>query len=180
MTQVLSNLLDEEIDGDDNLFAHGLNSLKVVQFVSRMRRLGQFLNVRDVYQNPTVNQLKTVIIKTDNAFSIPKTCTPGRKEFRVLPSQRRFLSHNITTSHSFVESVAVSVQMNKIINLQVCTEMLIKKFPEISYGLSFKGREQHPNLIKIDEPIMVKTIDLGPLMISSRRLMRLLKHQLQF
>lgn len=35
-------------------------------------------------------------------------------------------------------------------------------FPEISYGLSFKGREQHPNLIKIDEPIMVKTIDLGP------------------
>ena len=30
MTQVLSNLLDEEIDGDDNLFAHGLNSLKVV------------------------------------------------------------------------------------------------------------------------------------------------------
>ena len=131
MTQVLSNLLDEEIDGDDNLFAHGLNSLKVVQFVSRMRRLGQFLNVRDVYQNPTVNQLKTVIIKTDNAFSIPKTCTPGRKEFRVLPSQRRFLSHNITTSHSFVESVAVSVQMNKIINLQVCTEMLIKKFPEI-------------------------------------------------
>lgn len=44
MTQVLSNLLDEEIDGDDNLFAHGLNSLKVVQFVSRMRRLGQFLN----------------------------------------------------------------------------------------------------------------------------------------
>ena len=36
MTQVLSNLLDEEIDGDDNLFAHGLNSLKVVQFVSRM------------------------------------------------------------------------------------------------------------------------------------------------
>lgn len=162
MTQVLSNLLDEEIDGDDNLFAHGLNSLKVVQFVSRMRRLGQFLNVRDVYQNPTVNQLKTVIIKTDNAFSIPKTCTPGRKEFRVLPSQRRFLSHNITTSHSFVENVAVSVQMNKIINLQVCTEMLIKKFPEISYGLSFKGREQHPNLIKIDEPIMVKTIDLGP------------------
>lgn len=130
MTQVLSNLLDEEIDDDDNLFAHGLNSLKVVQFVSRMRRLGQFLNVRDVYQNPTVNQLKTVIIKTDNAFSIPKTCTPGRKEFRVLPSQRRFLSHNITTSHSFVESVAVSVQMNKIINLQVCTEMLIKKFPE--------------------------------------------------
>lgn len=131
MTQVLSNLLDEEIDGDDNLFAHGLNSLKVVQFVSRMRRLGQFLNVRDVYQNPTVNQLKTVIIKTDNAFSIPKTCTPGRKEFRVLPSQRRFLSHNITTSHSFVESVAVSVQMNKIINLQVCTEMLIKKLKEL-------------------------------------------------
>lgn len=33
---------------------------------------------------------------------------------------------------------------------------------KISYGLSFKGREQHPNLIKIDEPIMVKTIDLGP------------------
>lgn len=35
-------------------------------------------------------------------------------------------------------------------------------YVEISYGLSFKGREQHPNLIKIDEPIMVKTIDLGP------------------
>ncbi len=47
------------------IFCPWVNSLKVVQFVSRMRRLGQFLNVRDVYQNPTVNQLKTVIIKTD-------------------------------------------------------------------------------------------------------------------
>lgn len=63
MTQFLSNLLDEEIGDDDNLFAHGMNSLKVVQFVSRMRRLGQFLNVRDVYQNPTVNQLKKSLLK---------------------------------------------------------------------------------------------------------------------
>ena len=51
MTQFLSSLLDEEIGDDDNLFAHGMNSLKVVQFVSRMRRLGQFLNVRDVILN---------------------------------------------------------------------------------------------------------------------------------
>lgn len=162
MTQFLSNLLDEEIGDDDNLFAHGMNSLKVVQFVSRMRRLGQFLNVRDVYQNPTVNQLKKVIIETDNVFIAPKTCILGRKEFRVLPSQRRFLSHNITASHSFVESVAASVQANTMIDLQVCAEMLVKKFPEISYGLSFKGREQHPHLVKIDEPIMVKTIELSP------------------
>lgn len=127
MTQFLSNLLDEEIGVDDNLFAHGMNSLKVVQFVSRMRRLGQFLNVRDVYQNPTVNQLKKIIIKTDNVFIAPKTCILGRKEFRALPSQRRFLSHNITASHSFVESVAASVQANTMIDLQVCAEMLVKK-----------------------------------------------------
>ncbi|MFJ2442705.1 amino acid adenylation domain-containing protein [Streptomyces sp. NPDC087658] len=61
---------DPGLGADDNLFAHGADSIHAIQLVSRARRHGLALTPQDVFDHPTVARLAVLAVATDSAAPV--------------------------------------------------------------------------------------------------------------
>ncbi|TDF92725.1 non-ribosomal peptide synthetase [Paenibacillus piri] len=86
----------------DNFFARGGDSIKGIQMASRLRKLGWKLDMKDLFQHPTIEQVSPYLQyvqgkQTDQG--------PIEGEVKLTPIQRRFFEQRFTDMHHWNQSI---------------------------------------------------------------------------
>ncbi|MCU0288494.1 MAG: condensation domain-containing protein, partial [Acidobacteria bacterium] len=97
-------LLRDKIGRDENFFMTGGDSIKAIQIVSRMRRDGYQLEIKDIFKNPTIAQLAPRITKVKKGASeIMQGPITGR--IPLTPVQKEFFQARQPAPHHFNQAV---------------------------------------------------------------------------
>ncbi|MCU0286952.1 MAG: amino acid adenylation domain-containing protein [Acidobacteria bacterium] len=91
----------DNIGINDNFFLIGGDSIKTIQMISRMKKNGYIVNMRDIFQRPTISQLSPFIRKSHR---IPDQ-TQIMGEFPLTPIQKTFLDIWGIHSHHYNQAV---------------------------------------------------------------------------
>jgi amino acid adenylation domain-containing protein/non-ribosomal peptide synthase protein (TIGR01720 family) len=89
---------------DDNYFELGGDSIQAIQIVSRLRRDGWLLGVRDLFQQPTIRALASVLRRAPTDHADQQQTTPDRTHGPLSPIQRWFFDRGGADRH-FNQSV---------------------------------------------------------------------------
>jgi amino acid adenylation domain-containing protein/non-ribosomal peptide synthase protein (TIGR01720 family) len=93
----------EQIGLHENYFAAGGDSIGAIQVASRLKRAGWQIEVRDLFQRPTIAELAASLRRADGA---PDTGTAGIVgAVPLTPAQAWFLAHHAFGRHHFNQSV---------------------------------------------------------------------------
>jgi amino acid adenylation domain-containing protein/non-ribosomal peptide synthase protein (TIGR01720 family) len=87
----------------DNYFDLGGDSIRAIQIVSRLRRLGWAVRVRDFFQHPTISALAPMMARS-SADLLPVS-EASRGEIPLSPVQKWFFSFAGSDRHHFNQSV---------------------------------------------------------------------------
>jgi len=99
LEQTLANIWSEllrieKISRHDNFFKLGGDSIMSIQLVSRARKEGINIDVKQIFNTPTIMELaKYARISTNNTFE------PEEGEFELLPIQQWFFTHHTDVNH---------------------------------------------------------------------------------
>ncbi|MCE3296531.1 MAG: amino acid adenylation domain protein [Crocinitomicaceae bacterium] len=80
----------EEIGVTDNFFSVGGDSIKAIQFASRLKNYNLMVEIRDIFQFPTVRELAGLV----KELKITVDQNPYEGEVELLPVQLEFLASN--------------------------------------------------------------------------------------
>ncbi len=86
---------------DEDLFAQGLDSIRAIQLVARLKETGLHLEVRDVFRHPTIERLS--VIARNLGHHIDQGTVTG--EVIATPIQRWFFATHRVAPHHFNQSV---------------------------------------------------------------------------
>jgi len=89
------------VSRDDDFFLLGGDSIRAIQIVSRLRRLGILAEVQDLFQNPTVGRLAATV-QTQGVWA---SQDPVQGEMAFTPMQRWLLAMSSETPHRFHQAV---------------------------------------------------------------------------
>ena len=95
--------LQPQIGTQDNFFMIGGDSIKAIQVVSRMHRLGYNLNIRDIFKNPTIASLAPNISLEKKIIDQE----PVIGEVAMLPIQKAFFEDKETDRHHYNQAVMI-------------------------------------------------------------------------
>jgi amino acid adenylation domain-containing protein/non-ribosomal peptide synthase protein (TIGR01720 family) len=100
LANILSELLRiEKVSRHDNFFRLGGDSIISIQMVSRARKEGINIDIKQIFNTPIIMELaKYARIATNNTFE------PEQGEFELLPIQQWFFTHH-TDIHHFNQAV---------------------------------------------------------------------------
>jgi fengycin family lipopeptide synthetase D/gramicidin S synthase 1/tyrocidine synthetase-1/tyrocidine synthetase-2 len=91
----------EKIGIKDNFFILGGDSIKTIQISARMRKYGYRIEMRDIFRNPTIMDLAS-LVKKDTKISEQSVVTGVVK---LTPIQRCFFEDNNIDKHHYNQSV---------------------------------------------------------------------------
>jgi amino acid adenylation domain-containing protein/non-ribosomal peptide synthase protein (TIGR01720 family) len=86
---------------NDNFFMLGGDSIKTIQIVSRMRNLGYGVEMRDIFDNPTISKLAPFVKKTKQVAD--QSVIEGKVP--LIPIQSRFFNIDEKDIHHYNQSV---------------------------------------------------------------------------
>ncbi|MCP4157734.1 MAG: non-ribosomal peptide synthetase, partial [bacterium] len=91
----------ETISTDDNFFMIGGDSIKTIQIIARMKRLGYELQMRDIFRNPTISALAPYvkIIQRQADQSVIAGTIP------LTPIQKRYFAGAAIDRHHYNQSI---------------------------------------------------------------------------
>ncbi|HVU25270.1 MAG TPA: amino acid adenylation domain-containing protein [Opitutus sp.] len=92
----------ERVGREDNYFASGGDSIGAIQVASRLKRAGWKVEVRDLFQFPTVAELATHLRRAE-AAAAPEEVLSG--QIPLTPAQAWFLEHHREDRHHFNQAV---------------------------------------------------------------------------
>jgi amino acid adenylation domain-containing protein/non-ribosomal peptide synthase protein (TIGR01720 family) len=93
----------EKIGIKDNFFMLGGDSIKTIQISARMRTYGYRIEMRDIFQNPTIMELAPLMKKIEGISD--QSVITG--EVKLTPTQRWFFNEKSVDRHHFNQSVMV-------------------------------------------------------------------------
>ena len=82
----------KKISINNNYFHMGGDSIKVIQFVSKLRKQGYSIKAKEIFQYPTVRELATIIKNRNSTMSISQEKATG--SFGLIPIQKWFFEQN--------------------------------------------------------------------------------------
>ncbi len=91
----------ERISINDNFFELGGDSIKAIQIVSRLKRYGYTLEMREIFKNPRIRELSRYVENLCISFS--QTIVEGNTV--LTPIQTWFFERNFVDKHHFNQSV---------------------------------------------------------------------------
>ncbi|MEG9913900.1 lichenysin non-ribosomal peptide synthetase LicA [Bacillus paralicheniformis] len=105
--QLLADIWQEVLGIDrigitDNFFALGGDSIKGIQMASRLQQHGWKLEMKDLFQHPTIGELSAYIQAADDQ---PIDQNPVEGEVTLTPIQRWFFERRFTNEHHWNQSV---------------------------------------------------------------------------
>ncbi|RZV62890.1 lichenysin non-ribosomal peptide synthetase LicA [Bacillus paralicheniformis] len=105
--QLLADIWQEVLGIDrigitDNFFALGGDSIKGIQMASRLQQHGWKLEMKDLFQHPTIGELSAYVQAADDQ---PIDQNPVEGEVTLTPIQRWFFERRFTNEHHWNQSV---------------------------------------------------------------------------
>ncbi|WP_039073179.1 lichenysin non-ribosomal peptide synthetase LicA [Bacillus sp. MSP5.4] len=105
--QLLADIWQEVLGIDrigitDNFFALGGDSIKGIQMASRLQQHGWKLEMKDLFQHPTIGELSAYVQAADDQ---PIDQNPVEGEVTLTPIQRWFFERKFTNEHHWNQSV---------------------------------------------------------------------------
>jgi iturin family lipopeptide synthetase B len=88
---------------NDNFFNIGGDSIKAIQIAARLKKFGLKLEIKDLFANPTIKQLRKTITPIKRAIDQG----PVRGEVQLTPIQQWFFENNIDHRHHFNQAVMI-------------------------------------------------------------------------
>ncbi|QKN90760.1 surfactin non-ribosomal peptide synthetase SrfAA [Bacillus amyloliquefaciens] len=92
----------EQIGVSDNFFTLGGDSIKGIQMASRLNQHGYKLEMKDLFQHPTIEELVSYVERTEGKQADQG---PVEGEADLTPIQRWFFEKNFTDKHHWNQSV---------------------------------------------------------------------------
>lgn len=92
----------DSIGREDNFFALGGDSIKAIQIASRLHKLGWKLEMKDLFQHPSIGQV-TPYLQAQNGRHIDQNPVEG--DVPLSPIQRWFFEQDYTDMHHYNQSV---------------------------------------------------------------------------
>ena len=92
----------DRIGVTDNFFALGGDSIKGIQMASRLQQHGWKLEMKDLFQHPTIGELSAYVQAADDQ---PIDQNPVEGEVTLTPIQRWFFERRFTNEHHWNQSV---------------------------------------------------------------------------
>ncbi|WP_252607192.1 lichenysin non-ribosomal peptide synthetase LicA [Bacillus paralicheniformis] len=92
----------DRIGVTDNFFALGGDSIKGIQMASRLQQHGWKLEMKDLFQHPTIGELSAYVQAADDQ---PIDQNPVEGEVTLTPIQRWFFERKFTNEHHWNQSV---------------------------------------------------------------------------
>ncbi|PAD03371.1 non-ribosomal peptide synthetase, partial [Bacillus velezensis] len=107
METLLSDIWEEvlgldQIGVSDNFFTLGGDSIKGIQMASRLNQHGYKLEMKDLFQHPTIEELVSYVERTEGKQADQG---PVEGEAELTPIQRWFFEKNFTDKHHWNQSV---------------------------------------------------------------------------
>ncbi|MFF3473534.1 condensation domain-containing protein, partial [Bacillus velezensis] len=107
METLLSDIWQEvlgldQIGVSDNFFTLGGDSIKGIQMASRLNQHGYKLEMKDLFQHPTIEELVSYVERTEGKQADQG---PVEGEAELTPIQRWFFEKNFTDKHHWNQSV---------------------------------------------------------------------------
>jgi iturin family lipopeptide synthetase B len=88
---------------NDNFFNVGGDSIKAIQITARLKKFGLKLEIKDLFANPTIKQLRKTITPIKRAVDQG----PVRGEVQLTPIQQWFFENNTDHRHHFNQAVMI-------------------------------------------------------------------------
>jgi bacitracin synthase 3 len=95
--------LQQKIGTQDNFFMIGGDSIKAIQVVSRMQRLGFSMNIRDIFRNPTIASLAPNVSSEKKIFDQ----APVKGKVPMLPIQKAFFEEKEIDRHHYNQAIMI-------------------------------------------------------------------------
>ncbi|MCL1128071.1 phosphopantetheine-binding protein, partial [Shewanella surugensis] len=110
LCQVWQDVLNlESIGVHDNFFRIGGDSIVSIQLVSRLRKMGFNLQVKAIFDSPTINQLALRLAQGPSEVSIKAEQGSLFGEFDLLPIQQWFFTQRMAHPNHFNQSFMLSI-----------------------------------------------------------------------
>ncbi|WP_237386293.1 non-ribosomal peptide synthetase [Xenorhabdus sp. Sc-CR9] len=102
----------EHIGIEDNFFRIGGDSIVSIQLVSKLRQAGFSLQVKSIFEAPTVAQLAQLLIQTSATEKVVAEQGLLNGEFGLLPVQQTFLNWNLSNPHHWNQAFMIQIPGN--------------------------------------------------------------------
>ncbi len=99
----------EKVGVHDNFFRIGGESILSIQLVSRIRQEGFNLQVKDIFEAPTVAELAIILDETDEEAKTSTEQGLLTGQFDLLPIQQRFFEKRFTSAHHFNQAFMLCI-----------------------------------------------------------------------
>jgi amino acid adenylation domain-containing protein/non-ribosomal peptide synthase protein (TIGR01720 family) len=96
----------DKIGIDDDFFAVGGDSIKTIQIVSRMTKVGYRIDMKDIFRRPRISELSQCVRKIEQAADQ----SPVSGTIPLTPIQRWFFESKLEDKHHFNQSVMLYSQ----------------------------------------------------------------------
>ncbi|CZF84613.1 non-ribosomal peptide synthetase [Grimontia marina] len=99
----------ERVGIDDEFFRLGGDSILSIQVVNRLREQGHCLNVKAIYDHPTIASLAEYLQQAKSETNILTEQGPLTGEFGLLPIQHWFINQALTAEHHWNQAFTVRI-----------------------------------------------------------------------
>ncbi|WP_435541504.1 lichenysin non-ribosomal peptide synthetase LicA [Bacillus paralicheniformis] len=164
--QLLADIWQEVLGLDrigitDNFFALGGDSIKGIQMASRLQQHGWKLEMKDLFQHPTIGELSAYVQAADDQ---PIDQNPVEGEVTLTPIQRWFFERRFTNEHHWNQSVmlhaltgfdpeAAGKALTKLIEHHDALRMVYQRNGDgiVQYNRGLEETAVRPEVIRFNE-----------------------------
>ncbi|MDQ1350459.1 MAG: Non-ribosomal peptide synthetase [Acidobacteriota bacterium] len=158
LTGVLEKVLGREKIGiDENFFMIGGDSIKAIQITTRMRSAGYKLEIKDLFQNPSIERLSPLV--TPLKYQVEQCAVTGT--IPLTPIQREFFEYNKIAPHHFNHAVMLNIKerIDKG-TLGIIIEKIQEHHDALRMSYQIRGKEIVQTGNDVDYPNKIKEHDL--------------------
>ncbi|MCF7971293.1 MAG: amino acid adenylation domain-containing protein, partial [Methylococcaceae bacterium] len=157
LIDIWQDVLDQTAIGvHDHYFHRGGDSIRAIQIIARLRDAGLKLEVRDIFQQPTIAQLARLVTHIEHTIDQ----APVSGEIPLTPIQHWFLQSANPVKHHFNQ--AVVLRFNEALQLdlfQQCLEALVQQHDMLRTSFQVDG-ELTKQICAEQVKVMVQLMDL--------------------
>lgn len=129
----------DDVSLDESFFLNGGDSLLVVRFVAMCRENNINISVKDVYEHQTINN---IIKKTKQMYEEKKYSTVDTKIHELLPTQKRWLSHDIKDFNHFnLGGIFYAPESFNLQQLETIVSIILGKQPSLRTAYNKSNKE---------------------------------------
>ncbi len=140
----------EAIGREDNFFASGGDSIKALQIVSRVRRQGLKLEVRDLFTHPSISRLAPKLMLVDEHAIVDTSRAKG--EVVLSPIQQHLFKQHGKDYHHFNQAFLLSADEVDVEKIQSALTQVCERHD--SFRLRFKQQNQQWSQFYSEQPAL--------------------------